>query len=272
MNEYHSTIDTWHNEMEQRLRSPDGWLSVVGLAWLHAGDNSIGSDPTSDVVLPASAPAHLGTLKLHAETVTFVPLAAEISINDQPACEQALHDDAHADGADIVRHGSVSFFVIKRGARIGIRIKDSDAPARQQFAGRRWFPIDERYRLNATFTPYDFPKPIEITNVLGDTVVEASVGFVTFELDGTHELVVVSRDQDQLFFVFRDASAPHESYPIRFLSATLHDDHSVKLDFNRAYNPPCAFTPHATCPMPPHENVLPIAIRAGERQNLIDHH
>lgn len=264
MNDDQTSIQAWRDTMDQRLRDPNGILSVVGLAWLNEGENTVGSDENNTVQLP-DVPAQLGTLTLKDGDVYFAPNNADVLINQQPASPQHLKPDTNPDSMDVVQSGSISFFVIKRGERVGLRIKDSTAPSRSAIQARQWFPLDQRYHLEATFTPYDFPKPIEITNVLGDTVVEASVGFVTFELDGVHELVVVSREADELFFVFRDASTPQKTYPIRFLTANIHDDISVDLDFNRAYNPPCSFSPHFTCPMPPHENILPIEILAGEQ-------
>ncbi|HYF65510.1 MAG TPA: DUF1684 domain-containing protein [Herpetosiphonaceae bacterium] len=263
---YRAELTAWQQTKDQVLRGESGWLTVVGLGWLREGINTIGSDPASDIALPAAAPGHVGTLELAGGEVTFQPAAAGVQINGAPAGPTVLRNDTHAESFDLVSFDGITFFIIQRGQRFGVRIRDADAPARREFAGRRWFPIDERYRVAATLVAYDFPKPIAVTNILGDTVSEASPGYVTFALDGQQlQLDVVSRDHDQLFFVFRDRSGPELSYPIRFLEARLLDDGTVDLDFNRAYNAPCAFTPHATCPLPPPQNHLPVSIEAGER-------
>jgi uncharacterized protein (DUF1684 family) len=263
---YHAELAAWQHSKDQVLRGETGWLTVVGLGWLSEGLNTIGSDPASAIVLPAAAPGHIGTLELKAGEVTFQPAAAGVLINGDPAGPTVLRNDTHAESFDLVTIGAITFFIIQRGQRFGVRVRDAEAPARRQFAGRRWFPIDERYRLAATFVGYDFPKPIAISNILGDTISEASPGYVTFTLDGQPlQLDVISRDNDELFFVFRDRSGPALSYPIRYLEARLRDATTVDLDFNRAYNPPCAFTDFATCTLPPPQNRLPLPIEAGEQ-------
>jgi len=175
-----------------------------------------------------------------------------------------LKSDAE-DSADQLQIAGLSISVIHRGNRYGVRLWDPASPARQHFNGLHWFPVNEKYRLTARFVAYGKPKMIPITNVLGDTEPEASPGYVEFTLDGQRlRLEPVSEDQ-RLFFIFRDLTAGPETYPAgRFLYASPPTNGQVELDFNKAENPPCAFTAYATCPLPPRQNQLAVRITAGE--------
>jgi len=155
--------------------------------------------------------------------------------------------------------------VIQRGARYGIRLWDNQSPARLNFAGTRWFPVKESYRVTAQFTSYPQPKMIPILNILGDTEPTPSPGFAMFELEGKQCRLEPVLEGDQLFFMYKDATSGKETYPAgRFLYTALPADGKVVLDFNQAHNPPCAFTPYATCPLPPKQNHLSVAVEAGE--------
>jgi uncharacterized protein (DUF1684 family) len=266
---YRAGIEKWRQAHEAALRADDGWLTAVGLSWLERGPNSAGSDTASRVALPASAPAKVGVFRFDGAHVTFEATdgaAAHVNGKTVPVAE--IRADS-AGAPDLVTVGSVTMFVIRRGDRYGVRIKDTESEARRAFTGLRWFAVDERFRVTAKFVPYAPPKRIRITNVLGDQQEMTSPGYVVFELEGReHRLdpVMESAGARQLFFIFRDATSGRETYPAgRFLYAPLPKDGEVVLDFNKAENPPCAFTAFATCPLPPQQNWLAARITAGEQ-------
>jgi uncharacterized protein (DUF1684 family) len=255
----------WRTHREARLRAPDGWLSVAGLFWLREGVAKAGSDPQSDIVLPASAPRHLGSLQMTGGVVTFTPEKdASVTVDGKAAAKTVMKPDTEAH-PDIVRAGNIALTVIKRGDRTGIRMRDSDAATRRSFTGCKWFPASEKWLVHAKWVEYPTPKKIKITNILGMTDEEPSPGYAEFTVDGqTVRLEPVDEDGD-LSFMFKDATSGKTSYaPGRFLDPEKPKNGVIVLDFNQAYNPPCAFTAYATCPLPPKQNVLSIAIPAGE--------
>jgi hypothetical protein len=241
----------WRADYEASLKTANGWLSVAGLFWLHEGANAMGSDPQSDVVLPPDAPKHEGVLNVKAGKVTYEnrPLKSDIS--------------GHA---DVVKIGDVLLTVIERGGKTGVRLRDPNAETRRNFTGCKWFPADPAWRIQAKWVPYPKPKKIAITNILGMTDQEDSPGYAEFALKGqTMRLQPVSEDGG-LFFIFKDATSGKTTYGAgRFLDTDMPRSGEVELDFNKAYNPPCAFTAFATCPLPPKQNVLTSAIDAGEK-------
>lgn len=257
----------WRQQMEESLRADAGWLTLAGLFWLHEGANSLGADPESDVVLPAhAAPDRLGTLTLHGDQVTLsVESDLPVAVNGV-AVRQALLRSPAQGGPDVVSFGQITFVVHAPGDRIGIRVRDNASPVREQFTGRRWAPLQPEYCLAARYEPYDPPKPMPILNVLGDTVMQGSPGAVVFTLAGhEYRLDASPSEGSGLFITFYDLTARDSTYPTgRFLRTAEPQDGRVTLDFNRAYNPPCAFTEYATCPIPPAQNRLPVRIEAGE--------
>lgn len=253
---YKDSILAWQKQRGAGLRAENGWLSLVGLFWLKPGDNTVGSDEKNDFVLPKTAPGHVGTLHWTNGKVTFTgPTGVHKDLSFDP------------DHPDIVKAGSVSFFVIKRGDRMGIRAKDSASPALKNFAGMSYFPINPAMRFEAKLIP-DVQK-IGILNVLGQTEREESPGWVEFNYQGKayrlRPIYEDTADGKTLYFLFKDLTNKTKTYPAgRMLNVPLAVNGKVDLDFNRAYNPPCTFTPYATCPLPPKENHLPIAVNAGE--------
>ncbi len=267
--DYTAAIHTWRAEQDTKLRSETGWLTVVGLCWLQTGENLIGSDPESAVLLPARTPAQLGVITLtEGEAVLRVTAdAAEVLIDGAPSRAAVLGYDA--DHTTLVQIDGVTFFVIQRGERLGVRVRDVESEARRMFSGRRWFPVDAAYRVVGTFVPHPSARALEVETVIGTTVLYHNPGAVTFELDGVpHRLEAFDGGDDQLWFVFRDGTSGQLTYGAgRFLYAPLMADHTVDLDFNKAVHPPCAFTAYATCPLPPKENRLQRAIHAGEKSS-----
>lgn len=268
-NSFEAEQRQWRAERNEELRAEDGWLSVAGLFWLKEGGNSLGSGKGMNIVLPpGSAPENVGTLEL-AGGVVKLKVAEGVTVKVGPQTVQA--QELRFDGAEppppfVV--GSLTLSVIKRGDRYGLRVKDKNNQALREFQGLEWFPARASYRVEATFTPDAQPRELLITNVLGDELKMKSPGVLSFTLNGrTHQLRPVLEDGDeQLFIIFRDQTAGKTTYGAgRFLYADVPKDGKVVLDFNRAENPPCAFTPFATCPLPPRANFLPIPIPAGER-------
>jgi uncharacterized protein len=267
--DYRAEVAAWRREREERLKAQDGWLSVVGLFWLEEGTQGMGRDRANEIVLPAGPP-QAGVLERRG-ALTRVRLAEGLNatVNGKPAAGEVELKADDADAADVLAFASLQMFVIKRGERYGLRVKDAESPARRSFAGLRWFPVDEGYRVRGRFVPADTPRTLAIPNVLGQVEAMTSPGHVVFTLGGRELRLspVLERGETKLFFIFRDETAGHETYPAgRFLYADPPQDGTGVLDFNRAYSPPCAFTDFATCPLPPPENRLPLRIEAGERR------
>jgi len=250
---YRAQLDEWRRQREAALRADGGWLTVTGLFWLHEGANTFGAASPNEIVLPADPALRGGAFDLHGDRVTL-RLDGQI---------RELRPDSPAP-ADIVTLGSLTLFVIRRGDRYGIRLKDTNSRLRKDFTGLHYFPVDEAYRISARFVPD--ARKIPIPNILGQVEDTPSPGYAEFEIHGQKlRLTPVEEPPDKLFFIFRDLTAGKETYGSgRFLDAELAKDGTVVLDFNKAYNPPCAFTPYATCPLPPKQNRLPVRIAAGE--------
>jgi uncharacterized protein (DUF1684 family) len=266
---YREEIQAWRARREASLKAEGGWLSVAGLFWLKDGPNRFGTDPKADIVLPAgSAPSRAGVFELAAGkvTVTF-EREAEATLEGQPVTRAELRPDASG-SPDVVSLGRLTLLVIERGGRLGIRLKDRESPLRKTFTGLRWFEVKEEYRVAARYVSYPEPKSIKVPNILGQSEAMPSLGYAVFERDGQEvrlEGVLEEKDARQLFFIVRDQTSGKETYPAgRFLYADLPKDGRIVLDFNKAYNPPCAFTPYATCPLPPPQNWMPVRIEAGE--------
>ena len=268
--DYAASIEEWRAGRLQRLTADNGWLTVAGLFWLKEGDNRVGTGPGNDIVLPAgSAPESVGVLAYRDGRATFsADPAAQVTSAGQPVTTLALKDDS-AGPPDLLSVNDLTLFVIKRGDRHAVRLRDKNRPERTRFTGLTYFPIEPMYRVLADWVPYDPPKTIPIPNVLGGTENLPCPGYARFSLEGKEmriEPVIEQPGDDELFIIFRDLTAGHETYGAgRFLYAPMPEGGKIVLDFNKAYNPPCAFTPFATCPLPPPQNVLPIRIEAGEK-------
>jgi uncharacterized protein (DUF1684 family) len=265
--DYASEIQKHRDERVAELTAPDGWLAVAGLFWLHEGMNTAGSDPDKAIRLPRRAPKTLGAFELKNDTVTFTADAGvRLTASGKPV-NQFTFEPEKGDKSAIAIAG-LTMFVIERGDRYGVRLLDPETEPRRRFKGLRYFPVQRAYRVRAVFKPYGKPKEVPVPNVLGMTVPMESPGYVTFTLNGKSyrlEPVYETDKHEDLFFIFKDLTSGKETYPAgRFLHTPLPKNGSVDLDFNKAYNPPCAFTAFATCPLPTKQNQLPVAIRAGE--------
>jgi uncharacterized protein (DUF1684 family) len=263
---YKGEVEHWRQERETALKAADGWLTVVGLFWLKEGKNTMGTDRANDFVLPkGSAPGKVGVFEFHNGSSTFLAApGADATVDGKPVTQVALKPDTSG-SPDVLRIRDLSMYVIQRGNRFGIRLKDKNSEARREFKGTQWFPAKSQYRVVARFVPYNPPKMIAIPSILGDVDQEASPGYAEFRLNGHRCRLDPIGEGDSLFFIFKDKTSGKETYPPgRFLFAEMPKNGEVILDFNKAVNPPCAFTPYATCPLPPKQNDLPIAIAAGE--------
>ena len=261
-------IGAWRAERVERLRAEGGWLSLAGLHWLPEGESGIGSEPMADVVLPASAPARVGTLTREGGTVRLeVAPGVEATHEGERVRRLEMASDAGEGEPTVVELATLTLQVIERGDRIGLRVKDSAAPSRTVFTGIESYPIDRRWRLVAGFEPYEPPHEIEVDDYAGGTQRSTVAGAVVFEVDGrTHRLDALDAG-DELFLIFADRTSGDTTYGGgRYLyTARPGADRRVILDFNKAYNPPCVFTPYATCPLPPRQNRLDLAVEAGEK-------
>jgi uncharacterized protein (DUF1684 family) len=250
------------------LTAPDGWLSLIGLEWLQPGANRIGSAADNDIVLKAG-PAHLGTITLDDNGSATIELAKNSgALVDGREVERAtLVDDSPGHKPTEVRFGSAQFFVIARDGRKALRVKDENAETRTHFLGLDYFAIDPSWRVVADWVPFDPPHELEIGSVLGTIDKEKVPGKAVFTRDGqTFELYPIQEEPNSLFFVFADRTSGKETYgAARFLDTPLAKNGKLVLDFNEARNPPCAFTPYATCPLAPPENRLDVRITAGEK-------
>lgn len=266
--DYTAKIQQQRAEREAGLRKPGGWLSLIGLDWLSEGRNSIGSAKDNAIVL-LKGPPNLGVITLKGGKISIaIDAASAATVDDKTVIESALASDATGKPS-IVAAGPVSFFVIQRNHKIGLRIKDADAESLKDFLGIDFFDIDPSWRVEARWVTFDKPQPLEIPDVVG-TVYKLQVpGKAVFEHAGkTYELLPMNEDtKDGLFFVFADKTSGKITYGGgRFLDTDAPKDGKLTLDFNLAYNPPCAFTPYATCPLAPPENRLKVAVEAGEKK------
>ncbi|MGN2243665.1 DUF1684 domain-containing protein [Frateuria sp. GZRR33] len=274
---YTRQIEQWRADRVAKLTAPDGWLSLIGLEWLHEGANRIGSAADNDIVLSAG-PAHLATVTLGQDGTARIALDkdAGATVDGKPVAEATLVDDMHAGaaGPTLVRFGSASFYVIDRDGRKALRVKDPEAPTRAHFVGIDYFPIDPSWRIEANWVPFAPGHKLEIGSVIGTIEAVDVPGKAVFQRDGhTFELMPYQEEPGgELFFVIADRTSGKQTYgAARFFYAALPQgglSHpgKVELDFNKAYNPPCAFTPFATCPLAPPENRLDVAVTAGEKK------
>lgn len=271
---YEAELMAERAERVQRLTAPDGWLSLIGLHFLVEGDNLVGSAAENQVVL-AAGPARVGNVVVTAGGTARLQVApgVDVRVNGVPVLSAEL-GDGRTGRAATVSCGTVSFFVIERGGRLALRVRDTEAKRRREFAGIDYFPVDTTWRIEATWEPYARPREVPIRNILGQESRAIVLGRAVFTRDG-HRIGLIPIQEapgEPLFFVISDLTSGTETYAAaRFIYADPPRDGRVVVDFNRAINPPCAFTPFATCPLPPPENQLPIAVRAGERDYRGEH-
>jgi uncharacterized protein len=275
---WESDLNAWRASRAASLQAPEGWLSLIGLDWLQEGDNSFGSNADNRIQIGAKIPGHIAIVRVEKSTLRLVPpsggFPAGFFVNGKPAEEGALGADDSANPSKLTV-GTITIIIIKRDGRFALRIKDPQAPTRVSFHGLKWYPPNAAYRVRAKWIPNNPPKVLEIPTILGTTTHLPAPGVAEFTIDGeTVRLEPVLEDpkSTELFFIMRDTTSKKTTYGAgRFLYTEL-PNHGVSqpgelwLDFNRLVNPPCAFTPYATCPLPPPQNRLTVAIPAGEQR------
>ncbi len=266
---YGATMAEFRTERMEEVNGADGWNTLVGLFWLTPGANRVGSDSSAHVLLPADrSPREMGTLFVEGDSVRFVA-APGAGVTRGGAPVEALRLRSDADGEQtVLARGSLTLRVIERGGRMGLRVKDTEHPARAGFAGLRYFPVDSAWRIRARFRPSRTMDSVEIVNIVGMVDRQPSPGLIEFEAGGRRHTLrpVLEKGNPDLFVMFKDSTSGPDTYPAgRYLYVSPPDSLGrVLLDFNRSYNPPCAFTAFATCPLPPPENHLPLRVAAGE--------
>jgi uncharacterized protein (DUF1684 family) len=256
---YEEEISAWHAKRIEGLKRPQGWLALVALDWLQEGQNTLDS---------------LGTLTLTGGTVTFTVLpGVQAKVGGTTFTSGVLKTEGGKERPDRVEIGSKVFTIIKRGERFAVRMWDSNAETLKHFNGIDRFPVSERWRIEARWEPYASPKAIKVASVIPGYLEDYNApGVAIFSIDGReYRLEPVGSGSETLFFIFADRTNGKESYGAgRFLYSDPPKDGKVIVDFNKAINPPCAFTPYATCPLPPASNSLPVRIEAGEK-SFADH-
>jgi hypothetical protein len=264
-NAYRAQIDQWRQQREAALKADGGWLTVTGLFWLREGENSLGSGPENDIVLPESAPGSLGVIKVEKGSAVFTAATAAVALNGKPVHESPLR---YSGPVDVLSTGPVDLLLIKRGDRLAVRLKDKNSALRRNFTHLSWYPVGEDWKITGKFVALPTPAKLVLDSVIGEEEIMQTPGYVEFQRGGqTYKLQAVSEGR-RLFFVIRDLTSGKKTYAAaRFLYADQPKaDGAVVLDFNKAENPPCAFTSYATCPLPPPQNRLTLAIEAGEQK------
>ena len=268
--EHAAQVAAWRAARDARLRSPDGWLALVGLHWLVPGENHIGAHPANQVVLHGhEIPPRIGSLWVEEGGVRLVPHAGvEVLHAGKPIGEMVLEDDLD-EHPTVLELGTLRFHLIRRGERLGVRVRDAAAPALGRFRGMESFPTDPTWRLVARLEAAAPGASLEIVDITGARSRDATPGAVAFEREGARWRIdaLPGGEDGSLWLIFGDATNGTDTYAGgRFLyTEPPAADGSVVVDFNLAYNPPCVFSPYATCPLPPAQNRLPLRIEAGER-------
>ena len=270
-------LDAWRAQREHELSAPDGWLTLVGLEWLKPGVNSFGAADDNQIKIRAQAPPHIGLLTVSGTTVQLLApsggFPAGLQMDGKPPREGVLSAD-DAQPSTLTWHG-LTLVVLPRGGRYALRVKDADSPTRTEFRGLHWYAPDPTYRVTARWIPYKPPQIEKIATIIGTTLNMTAPGAAEFLLKGKIYLlepVIEGGEKDKLFFILRDTTSQTTTYQAaRFLhtglpSNGLTQPGTLTLDFNELYNPPCAYTPYATCPLPPEKNRLAVAIEAGEQR------
>jgi len=252
--DYAKDIEKWRNNEAADLKKEDGWLTLAGLFWLKDGVNTVGGGSQYDVRLTENfTQGKFGEIDFENGMATLkVANGVEARCNGKPVSTIDLVSDEKGKPTEI-RVGSEMFYLIRREDRFGIRLKDNQSKARVAFKGQNWYPIDESYRVRAHLEALPEPKELMVPNVLGGHFKQKTPGLLRFTLQGKdYSLQPVLNDDGSLFIIFRDGSNSSETYSAgRFLDADKPVNGETTLDFNKAENPPCAFTPYATCPLPP---------------------
>ena len=270
---YATETADWRVKRLDAIAGADGWSTLAGLFWLDSASYTIGSDAMSNTIVlpPDNTAPRLGTLTRTDSTYSFKAAPGVVAMVDSARVDTVSLASDRSRSPTVLHVGSVTYRVIVRGGRQALRVKDSSYVLRREFKGLQYFPLDTSMRVLARLVPHAAPRTLRILNVIGQTDEYRSPGMLEFTIGGmpyTLTAAYEGKDTTQYFVIFRDETSRDATYPAgRFLYALPADStgHTI-LDFNRAYNPPCAFTPFATCPLPPAENMLKVAVKAGEQR------
>ena len=267
---YKAGIEEWHSKrVNNDLKGPQGWLNLAGLFWLNEGFNTFGSGDSNDIIFPQG--------KIEEQAGTFVVQKGEVTLQVQPGVEIKIDTtlvsnqiifSEDMENTPVLRRGSLEWLVLSRGGKLAVRLRDLDGDAVKNFPGVERYPVDPAWRIEGKFQKYAESKTIDITNILGQTYPQPNPGLLIFNIGGKEfRLDALSEGGPEYFIIFGDQTNEHETYPSgRYMYVEPEDEEgNVVIDFNKAYNPPCAFTEFATCPLPPKQNVLDVAITSGEK-------
>lgn len=261
-------VEAWFQDRVKSLKSEEGWLNLVGLHWLEAGETSFGTAPESGFMLGFGGfPDTIGVFSLEGDKVYFSPNTDSIFSGAQEVKERIKIFDSETHVSERLTLKSLRWNIIKRADAYGVRLRDLETPALTEFDGIERYPVELDWRLKARFVPYEPIREIPITNVLGQTTPTPSPGYLEFEKDGNTYKIDALDAEDELYLIIADKTSGGDTYGggrYLYVKKPVSGD-LVILDFNKAYNPPCVFSPHATCPLPPRQNMLDLAITAGEK-------
>lgn len=267
--EHQYDVEDWYAKRVASLKAEEGWLNLIGLYWLEEGGNTFGSDPKSDLQLESKLfPTSLGIFELEDGKVFFTPKTGGIKTRDIELEERTLIFDSKNNKEPYkIAYQSLRWNIIKRSDAYGVRLRDLEAREVTEFEGIERYPVSSEWRFEAKFMSYEPVKEIAITNVLGQTSQNLCPGYVEFQKDGKSYQIDALDEGDKLYLIFADETSGGETYGGgRYIYVKKPEPNGTTiLDFNKAYNPPCVFTPHATCPLPPRQNILDLAITAGEK-------
>ncbi len=263
--DYAKEIESWRAERRASLKAPGGWPALVGLFRLKEGENTFGSDPENDLVFPSSAPPKMGVIELKGDSIiNRISTGVSVVVKDSVALQEVAMS---VQKPLILTHGALSWYPIKRGDSHFIRLRDTLSATRLELGAIPHFPLDARWRIRAKFIPFDPPQTIPVRNVLDMDIDQNCEGKLQFEWEGqTHEIWVLDGGDEQFFLIIADETTGEETYGggrYMYVPRPAADGYTI-VDFNKAYNPPCVFTKYATCLLPPAQNRLTLAIRAGE--------
>ena len=265
---YQAEIQKFQQDHEAKLKTDTGWLTIAGLSFLSQPVTTFGSNPLNDIVLPAGAPDKAGTFQLkNGKVLVKAEPGVTFMLEGKPVTEKLLQSDGEGP-PDRLTLGDLQLWVHQSGDRPAIRLRDKNSKLRKEFVGTSWFPIDAAYKVEGTYTPYAKPKIVEVPNILGDIDRMPVPGIVSFAINGQEmKMEPIAEPGDKEFwFVFRDLTSGHETYPAaRFIYLPPPVNGKITIDFNRAENPPCAYNPYSTCPLPFEQNRLKTRIEAGEK-------
>jgi len=268
---YSKEIKRWKEKRLGRLKSENGWLNLAGLFWLEEGINTIGSDSSNSIVYPEKAPLRLGSYMLSKGQVSFKPEPGSDVLMDGKLIEELEIETDKTGKPTLLESGSLAWFIIERGDQFGIRLRDYEHPAINQLTHIESYPADPAWKIEATFEAYEEPRELLIPTIIGTVEKNMCPGILRFNVKGVQQKFYPVAAGKKLFVIFADETSALETYGGgRFLYLDRPDKRGlVNIDFNKAFNPPCAFTAYATCPLPPKENFLVVRIEAGEKG--VDH-